>query len=80
MFLGFCTSLAGHLDNERASLNGVDVDEPRLEVRVRGPGSRERDDSTSLGRIVLRVDVKEPGLAYSGAGWVGRDRADVKYP
>jgi hypothetical protein len=73
------TLLGGHLDDKAASLNGVDEDEPRLEVRVRRPGTKEGNGSATLVLVILGVDIEKACLTDAGTRRVFGDTADVEH-
>lgn len=69
--------LAGHFDDERTTLNGVDEDEAGLKLGVGRPGAEESNGSTALVLVIFGVDVEEARLAHAGASGVVLDGGDV---
>jgi hypothetical protein len=71
--------LAGHLDDERSTLNSVNKNEARLEAGVRGPGTEESDGSAALILIIFGVHVDETCFTHACASGILRDRGRVDY-
>lgn len=76
---GLGALLGGHLDDEAAALDGVDEDEARLEVGVRGPGAEEGDDTTTWELVILGVDVKITRFTHVATAGVLGNVADVPH-
>lgn len=58
---------AGHLDDERPTLNSVHENEARLEPSVRGPGTKESDGAAAFVFVIFWVHIEEACFTHACA-------------
>lgn len=72
------TSLACHLNHKSTTLNRVDKDVPRLEVRIAGPCPQELNLSTTSHAVVLGIDIEETSFTDTFSGGIAWDGTDIE--